>query len=95
MKDSIVEEARLDLLTRSKVGIKKYGDTLDREDLDLIDWLQHAYEEGLDKILYLKRARKEAIKEKWIYEDELPPNYPYDENFHLSRLIDGVRMFPK
>lgn len=59
MKDKIVEEVRNDLLSRSEKGIKKYGITLDRNDLDLSEWLQHAYEETLDKALYLKKAIKE------------------------------------
>lgn len=29
----------------------------------------------------------------WIYEDELPENYPYDDMFELSK-VDIVRMFP-
>lgn len=29
----------------------------------------------------------------WIYEDELPEGYPYDEMFQHSK-VDGVRMFP-
>lgn len=57
-QDKTVGEVRSDLLERSKRGIDKYGVTLDREDLDLKDWLQHAYEETLDKALYLKRAIK-------------------------------------
>lgn len=59
MKDSIVESVRKDLDDRSKLGIEKYGVTLDREDIDLRGWLNHAYEETLDKALYLKRAIKE------------------------------------
>ena len=59
MKDSIVEAVRQDLFNRSEGGIKKYGTTLDRTDLKLKDWLQHAYEESLDHALYLKRAIKE------------------------------------
>jgi hypothetical protein len=59
LKDSIVKEVRKDLKDRSNVGIKKYGVTLDRKDLDLLDWLQHSYEEVLDTALYLKRAIKE------------------------------------
>lgn len=54
--DKIVEAVRSDLRERSERGIKKYGVTLDRQDLNLKDWLQHAYEETLDKALYLKRA---------------------------------------
>lgn len=56
MIDSVVEAVRDDLLRRSKIGIEKYGVTLDRSDLNLRDWLQHAYEETLDQANYLKRA---------------------------------------
>ncbi len=54
--DRIVEMVRQDLLDRSQVGIKKYNTTLEREDLELVDWLQHAYEECLDQANYLKRS---------------------------------------
>lgn len=54
--DRVVEAVRADLLQRSQLGIKKYGVTLDRTDLGLRDWLQHAYEETLDQANYLKRA---------------------------------------
>jgi hypothetical protein len=54
--DSIVEAVRADLLRRSQFGIAKYGTTLDRTDLSLRDWLQHAYEECLDQANYLKRS---------------------------------------
>lgn len=54
--DPVVEAVRADLLQRSQVGLKKYGVGLDRTDLSLRDWLQHAYEETLDQANYLKRA---------------------------------------
>lgn len=56
MIDTVVESVRADLLRRSQLGIAKYGVTLDRTDLGLRDWLQHAYEEHLDSANYLKRA---------------------------------------
>lgn len=55
MKDEIVEAVREDLLRRSKRGIQKYGVTMDRDDLSLLDWLQHTYEEVLDQANYLKK----------------------------------------
>ena len=64
MKDQIVENVRKDLLERSQTGIKKYGITLEREDLTLRDWLQHAYEETLDNANYLKRAILEIDKKQ-------------------------------
>lgn len=54
--DTVVAAVRADLLRRSELGIAKYGVTLDRTDLSLRDWLQHAYEEHLDAANYLKRA---------------------------------------
>lgn len=54
--DKIVQSVISDLNERSKVGILKYNTTLERDDLSLKDWLQHAYEETLDKANYLKRA---------------------------------------
>ena len=56
MADKIVEAVRNDLLIRSQLGIAKYGMTLERSDLTLRDWLQHAYEECLDQANYLKRC---------------------------------------
>ena len=55
-RDPVVEAVRDDLLSRSQLGVAKYGVTLDRTDLSLRDWLQHAYEETLDQANYLKRA---------------------------------------
>jgi len=55
-KCSIARSVANDILGRSEVGTKKYGVTLDRKDLALKDWLQHAYEECLDQANYLKRA---------------------------------------
>lgn len=54
--DFVVEAVRADLLKRSQLGIKKYGTTLDRTDLSIRDWFQHAYEETLDQANYLKRC---------------------------------------
>jgi len=54
--DKIIEAVCADLQKRSEKGIKKYGVSLERTDLSLKDWLQHAYEECLDQANYLKRA---------------------------------------
>jgi|LakMenEpi03Aug12_release.lakeMendotaPanAssembly.Ray.scaffolds.fasta_scaffold580699_3 hypothetical protein len=56
MKDKVIELVCNDLQRRSEIGIKKYNTTLDRKDLHLKDWLQHAYEECLDQANYLKRS---------------------------------------
>ena len=49
--DAVIE----DLKKKTEEGFKKYGVTLDRKDLSLRDWVQHAYEEVLDEAKYLKK----------------------------------------
>lgn len=63
-RDRVIEAVRADLLRRSQLGIKKYGVTLERTNLSLKDWLQHAYEETLDQANYLKRAIIEIEKQE-------------------------------
>ena len=45
-----------DIADRQQKGIAKYGVTVAENPLSLRDWLQHAYEETLDKAIYLKRS---------------------------------------
>ncbi len=47
----IIEEIQ----RRAEFGFSKYGVTTNREDLSLIDWLQHLKEELLDAAIYLQR----------------------------------------
>ena len=61
--DKIVLSVIEDLNERSKVGIKKYRTTLDRQDLTLLQWHQHQYEELLDAALYTKRIINELSKQ--------------------------------
>lgn len=46
------------LAEREQVGLRKYGTTVDRTDLQAGDWLQHAIEEAADLLLYLVRLRE-------------------------------------
>jgi len=55
--DSIVESIIQKFQERSAVGISKYGTTLDRKDLEPLDWIQHAQEELMDGILYLEKLK--------------------------------------
>jgi len=59
---SIVESVRQQLLDRSNVGLLKYGVTLDRDDLSLLDWLEHAKQEQMDSVLYLEKIIQELRK---------------------------------
>jgi hypothetical protein len=60
MEDSIVQAVIRKFQERSALGIKKYGTTLDRTDLKVVDWIQHTQEELMDAILYLEKLKKES-----------------------------------
>lgn len=59
MKDRIVEKVVNKFNERSQKGIEKYGSTLERNDLDVVDWMNHLQEELMDAILYLERMKKD------------------------------------
>lgn len=65
MMDSIVKSVIKQFEERSEMGRKKYGTDLDRTDLSVVDYLQHAKEEAMDLTLYLEKAIK-MIKEEDI-----------------------------
>lgn len=69
MADSIVETIISKFRERSELGKKKYGVTLDRTDLSLLDWIRHAQEEHMDAILYLEKLKQQ-------YEDECRTGTP-------------------
>lgn len=59
MEDKMVNRVLEAYKMRSNEGIEKYGTTLERNDLNVLDWLQHLQEELMDATLYI-----EALKNK-------------------------------
>ena len=55
--DSIVSAVIEKFKSRSEFGKQKYGTDLDRKDLSVLDWIQHAQEELMDGILYLEKLK--------------------------------------
>ena len=58
-KDSYVQIVKAKFEERSQRGIKKYNTTLEREDLNLQEWLNHLQEELMDATLYVERLKAE------------------------------------
>lgn len=68
--DANVERNRQMLLDRSVVGLKKYGVTTERTDLNLSQWLQHLLEELLDAANYVQ-ASKNSVGDLQQAQDRL------------------------
>ncbi len=59
--DSIVATVVEKFMKRSEEGKKKYGTSLDRTDLSVLDWINHAQEEHMDAILYLEKLKQTLV----------------------------------
>jgi hypothetical protein len=62
IEDKIVLRVLARFNERSQVGINKYNTTLERADLDTLEWLTHAQEEAMDFVLYLEKLKDEYNK---------------------------------
>ena len=59
MNDKHVQSVVNKYKERSNEGIRKYGTTLEREDLSFLEWLNHLQEELMDATLYIERLKDE------------------------------------
>jgi hypothetical protein len=60
--DSIVRSIIKQFEERSIKGKEKYGTDLDRTDLSLLEWIEHAKQEHMDAILYLEKIKHEILQ---------------------------------
>jgi len=56
--DSIVDSIIDQFVERAAFGKEKYNTDLDREDLSILEWIEHAKQEHIDDILYLEKLKK-------------------------------------
>ena len=59
--DSVVTSVINQFIERSEKGKAKYGVDLDRTDLSLLEWIEHAKQEHMDAILYLEKIKQITI----------------------------------
>ena len=43
------------IMMRSEKGESKYGVTMEREDLNMLEWLTHLQEELMDAVVYVQK----------------------------------------
>jgi hypothetical protein len=62
MTDAITDAVVVQLRTRAKKGKEKYGTTMERDDLTLMQWLQHLQEELMDAAVYVEKLKGEIVE---------------------------------
>jgi hypothetical protein len=65
--DSVVTSIIDQFTTRAQFGKAKYGVDLDRTDLTLLEWIEHAKQEHMDAILYLEKIKQEISGKEKVY----------------------------
>jgi hypothetical protein len=65
--DSIVTSIIEQFENRAVKGKEKYGVDLDRTDLSLLEWIEHAKQEHMDAILYLEKIKQEISDQEKIF----------------------------
>jgi hypothetical protein len=60
--DSVVQAVIDKFAARAKMGKEKYGVTMDRNDLEFWDWLNHFQEELMDGIVYAEKIKQQIKK---------------------------------
>ena len=58
IEERVIEKIR----QRAERGLEKYGVTMERGDLNLMEWITHTQEEMLDGAIYLERLKDEFQK---------------------------------
>jgi hypothetical protein len=57
-RDPVVARVVQKFVSRSDVGFKKYGVTLEDDKSNMVEWMNHLQEELMDAVLYLQKAKE-------------------------------------
>jgi len=76
-RDPVVERVVDKFISRSDIGFKKYGVTLEQDPSHMFEWLNHLQEELMDAVLYLQKAKETHTEQ--AQEDMLGRIEVYDE----------------
>tara|TARA_B110001450_G_scaffold246695_1_gene260983 strand:+ start:575 stop:808 length:234 start_codon:yes stop_codon:yes gene_type:complete len=61
--DSIIQNVILKFTSRAEIGFEKYKKNMDRNDLTIVEWIEHSIEEKMDDIIYMQKIKSELLKQ--------------------------------
>ena len=62
-RDPVVERVVDKFISRSDIGYKKYGVTLEDDKSNIFEWVNHLQEELMDAVLYLQKLKETSAEE--------------------------------
>lgn len=65
--DPLVQKVINRMAARSESGIKKFGNTMDKADKSLHEWILDTQEELADAIIYLEKVKEQLRKKEDLW----------------------------
>jgi hypothetical protein len=62
-RDPVIERVVDKFVSRSDVGFKKYGITLNDDKSNLFVWMNHLQEELMDAVIYMQKLKESSMEE--------------------------------
>jgi hypothetical protein len=85
----ILERLIQEYKSREDRGFEKYGTPMDRNDLPLSEWVQHALEEAMDLTLYLSKI-KSLLDDTQGYANNQKTDSGVNESVKPNRKITDI-----
>lgn len=63
-KNAILTQVLDKLITQTNKGVDKYGETVNPDSYETIEWIDHAIEESIDHIVYLTVLKQKIVEGK-------------------------------
>lgn len=63
-KNAILTQVLDKLITQTNKGVDKYGETVNPNSYETIEWIEHAIEESIDHIVYLTVLKQKIVEGK-------------------------------
>lgn len=89
--DSVVQTITDRFINRAKKGKEKYNADLDRNDLNVSEWIQHLQDEIHDAYLYSEKFKQDSIKQRRLLElalRELDSVYGIDRDWEVLTKLE-------
>ena len=95
-QNKIIDKNVLDVVAqyayRAQKGFDKYGTTTERNDIDLVGWLQHLQEELMDATIYIQRIKYELNNQSnsgaEMQEESQQTQQSTNNNMQLSEYLE-------
>jgi len=95
IRDKVIERVINKIKSRSDVGYKKYGVTLQDDDQSLETWLTHIQEELMDAVNYIEKAKLvlcDEIEECMLERAELVSEEEFNKNISNIEHYDETEL---